>query len=161
MRTTRPGLVCSLVLFALVWPLRGEEVSSSSKRRETLDLAARLLAPHENPVASVPEDMLNPFSPVRHGVPEVAETKTGNASGSDREILEKIAPSIVPTGMMMFGGKPLLLLREKKLKVGDRVKIPFEGVDYTVVITGIERTSFRVSLNREEISRPIKPGKTP
>jgi len=30
--------------------------------------------------------------------------------------------------MMTIGGTPLLLFREKKLKVGDHVKITFEGV---------------------------------
>ena len=163
MRTTRHELVCLLFFFAMVAHLRGGEVSSSARRQETLDLATRLLAPRENRTASLPDELANPFSIERRSIAKIAgEKKTGGPAGvSDREILEKIAPVIAPSGMMTIGGKPLLLFREKKLKVGDHVKIPFEGVDYVVVITAIDRTSFRLSLNREEITRPIKPGKTP
>jgi len=159
MRTTSRAVAFLLVLFALAWDLRGEEVSSLAKRRETLDLASRLLALRTNPAATLTDSLVNPFSPQ---VRVVAKTPDAPKSrGTDREILEKIAPTIMPTGMMMFGGKPMLLLREKRLKVGDQVRIPYEGVDYVVVVTAIEPTSFRLSLNREEITRPIKPGKTP
>jgi hypothetical protein len=73
----------------------------------------------------------------------------------------KIASTIAPSGMMMFGGRPLLMLREKKLRIGDSLKLNFDGFDYIVVITAIDPTSFRLRLNHEEITRPIKPGKTP
>jgi hypothetical protein len=160
MRTTRYKLVCLLFFFAMVVHLRGGEVSSATKRQETLNLATRLLAPHGNQTASLPDDLMNPFSPERHSVVKnVGEKKS--AGPSDREILEKIASTITPSGMMTIGGKPLLLFRERKLRVGDPLKISLEGVDYVVVLTAIDRTSFRLSLNREEITRPIKPGKTP
>ena len=56
----------------------------------------------------------------------------------------------------IFGGRPLLLLGEKKLRVGDNLKRSSDGFDYIVVITAIEPTSFRLRLNHEEITRPIK-----
>ena len=130
-----------------------------AKRRETLDLASQLLASRASPTASLPDSLVNPFSPKVRAVAKTVDAPKSN--GSDREILEKIAPAIMPTGMMMFGGKPMLLLREKRLRIGDQVRLPFEGVDYVVIVTDIQPTSFRLSLNREEITRPIKPGKTP
>jgi hypothetical protein len=159
MRTTSHASAWLLLFSALILDLRGEEVSGLVKRRETLDLGVRLLAPHVNPATSLPDNLVNPFSPQLRTVTKLADVPKSN--GTDREILEKIAPSLAPSGMMLFGGKPMLLFREKKLKVGDEVKIPYEGVDYVVVITAIDRTSFRFSLNREEITRPIKLGKTP
>jgi hypothetical protein len=159
MKPTNRALVCLVVIVAAVVQLRGDEVVTSGKRRETLDLASSLLAARANPAASLPNILVNPFSPKAPAV--VKGAAVTKSTGTDREILEKIAPTIAPTGMMMFGGKPMLLLREKRLRVGDLVRIPYDGVEYVVVVTNIEANSFRLSLNREEITRPIKPGKSP
>jgi hypothetical protein len=156
MRTTRNIGICFLILFSWILHVRGEDVSTLSKRQETLDLAARLLAPQEAAVVPQSHDLMNPFSAQRRGADE---QRTSRPVGTDREILEKIAATMqMPTGMMMFRGRPMLLFREKSLGVGARLKIPVDGVDYIVVITAIEPTSFRLGLNREEIARPIKPG---
>jgi hypothetical protein len=152
MNSTR-RFVCLLALFApLLCPA---QVSSPAKRMESLDLAARLLAPRENPVSSLPADLVDLFNPSRFSV----QTKANDVSapvGTDHEILLKLAEKIKPSGMLLMRGEPLLLFREKKLKVGDTLNIAFEGNDYVVVITGIESTSFKISLNHEEITRPIK-----
>jgi hypothetical protein len=154
--------VCFLVVGAGAVQLHGGDVSSVVKRQETLELAARLLSPRANSASQLPDELSNPFNP------EVKVIKNSDGQvpkrppvSSDREVLEKVAPGITPTGMMMLRGQPLLLFREKKLKVGDNMKVSFEGFDYVVVVTAIEPTSFRLRLNREEITRPIKPGKTP
>ena len=118
-----------------------------------------MLAPRENIAASLPHDLVDPFNPAKANADGLKSDRP--AGGTDREILEKIASSITPSGMMVFDGKPLLLFREKMLRVGDHLKMNLDGADYVVVITAIEATSFRLSLNREEITRPIKPGKTP
>jgi hypothetical protein len=133
------------------------KVSNPAKRQATLDLAGRLLAPRENPAAALPAALVNPFNPA-------ATRKSGDnkhVNASDHDILENIATRITPSGMMLLGGSPILLFREKKLKVGDSLTNNFEGTDYVVVITEINPTSFKVRLNREEITRPIKPGKAP
>ena len=141
-----------------------EEISSPAKRQTTLDLATRLLTTEEKGAASLPADLVDPFNPAGFGAPVAGPTKPGeavHAVATDRDILQKIAAQITPSGMMLFGGQPLLLFREKKLKVGDSLTITFEGTDYVVVITAIDQTSFKIRLNREEIARPIKPGKAP
>ena len=133
------------------------QVSTPAKRQVSLDVASRLLAPRQNPILSLPGGLVNPFnsgSSRKAGV-------SGHAGGTDREILANIAAHITPSGAMMFGGEPILLLGEKKLKVGDSLTIPFEGTDYLVVIAEISQSSFKVRFNREEITRPIKPGKVP
>lgn len=138
-------------------------VVSLAKREAALGLAAQLLAPRENLVSALPAELVDPFNPPGFGAkPAVGKAGgTAHTVSSDREILENIATKITPSGMVMFNDSPLLLFREKKLKVGDTLTITFEGTDYVVVITEIERTSFKIRLNREEITRPIKPGKTP
>ena len=135
--------------------LLAAEVSSPAKRQETLDTAARLLAPRENPGASLPADLIDLFNPSRPSQARANERPRGS-SASDREILMKLVENVKPSGMLMMRGEPLLLFREKKLKVGDHLNIAFEGADYVLVITAIDQTSFRISLNHEEITRPIK-----
>ncbi|HUJ42858.1 MAG TPA: hypothetical protein VLW52_04535 [Opitutaceae bacterium] len=133
------------------------------KREATLEQAAELLAPRENPAAKLPAELVDPFNPPGFGAAHAGGKpgEKGHIPVSDREILENIATRITPSGMVMFNDNPLLLFREKKLKVGDTLTITFEGTDYVVVITEIEATSFKIRLNREEVTRPIKPGKAP
>jgi hypothetical protein len=161
---TQRMLIYALALCVPVGTSLGQgKVVNLAKREATLELAAKLLAPRENPAVAQPAELADPFNPPGFGRAPVAGKSGGTAHTvtSDREILENIANKITPSGMVMFNDNPLLLFREKKLKVGDTLTITFEGTDYVVVITEIERTSFKIRLNREEITRPIKPGKTP
>ena len=164
--TTRHLLVCVLALFVPMSVGLGQgQVSSPTKRQATLDLATQLLAHQEVSAATLPADLVDPFNPPGFGAPVATiGGKPGEpvrVISSDRQILQKIAAQITPSGMMMFNGQPMLLFREKKLKVGDNLTITFEGTDYVVVIAGIDQSSFKIRLNREEITRPIKPGKVP
>jgi hypothetical protein len=159
-------LVCVLALGAPGLISFGQEViSNPSKRQATLDLAAQLLAARENPTEKLPAELVDPFSPPGLGaIPAPSVVRSGDtvrASSSDLDILEKIAPHITPSGSLMLNGQPVLLFREKKLKVGDSLTITFEGTTYVVVITAVDRSSFKIRLNREEITRPIKPRKVP
>jgi hypothetical protein len=159
-------LICVLALgIASVDGFAQETVVSPAKRQAALDLAARLLAHEESSAAALPADMVDPFNPPGFGAPQASTGgkpgETAHAVASDRQILLKIVAQINPSGMMLFDNQPLLLFGEKKLKVGDSLTITFEGTDYVVVITGIDQTSFKIRLNREEITRPIKPGKVP
>lgn len=139
--------------------LYSADALNSPKRQETLELATRLLAPRTDPTAHLPANLVNPFNP-RAPMDQKAK---GAESGprSDREILEKIAAEIKPSGMMVLGDRPMLIFQEKKFQVGDTLKRSFDGVDYTIEITAIESSSFRIRLNHEEITRPIKSATTP
>jgi hypothetical protein len=162
-------VVCLLVLGASGWISLGEEaVSNPAKRQSTLDLAAQLLAAKENPAEKLPAELVDPFNPLSfapasapsEGKPGETVRRAGPVS-SDLDLLEKLAPHITPSGSLMLNGEPVLLFREKKLKVGDSLTINFEGTAYMVIITAIDRSSFKIRLNREEITRPIKSRKVP
>lgn len=139
-------------------------------RRRVVDLAARLTQPAE--IAPLPDDLKSPFNPADFDKPDPEEQKALAAAQpvantgpvrptSPREILDAIAARIQPSGTMILGGQPILLFREKKLKVGDKLTITFEGSDYDLEITAIERTTFTLRLQGEETTRPIiKPGKS-
>lgn len=159
-----PRVFFICVMFALVTGSvsHPQVVSSPAQRQASLDLAARLLAAKANPAATLPDDLVDPFNPTALAGPTpTVKPGTGAppiiaAPSSSSEILQKIAPEIRPSGIMTLGGTPLLLIGEKKLKVGDNLTIKFEGNEYTLVVTSIDRTSFRLRLNNEEITRPIK-----
>ena len=74
----------------------------------------------------------------------------------DRQILEAIGGQLKPTGNFVIGGQQTLIFGQKRVKAGMPMTINFEGTEYTIEITAIDRTSFTLRLNREELTRPIK-----
>lgn len=109
----------------------------------------------EDLAKSNPFNPLQPVDPVAAVEPTAALTSMG--PGGDQEKLQKIANGVIPTGTMKLGDTPILLFGQKKFKVGDTLPIIFEGASYELHITAIERISFTLRLNNEEITRPIKP----
>src|SRR5690606_26631733 len=103
----------------------------------------------------------NPMQPVAEAPRREAPVATKPTRLNDRDVLMSIADNIKPSGMMKLGNTEILLFGQKKLKVGDSIPIVFQGATYEVYISGIERTSFTLRLNKEEIIRPIKPVNTP
>jgi len=142
----------------------------TAKRATTVELAAKIAQPH-NPVP-LPAAYPHPFSPpgFEQRDPEEEKAKTAAQAVSepakpagDRQILEAIAPRVTPDGTAILPrtGEAVLFFRQKKLKVGDHLTITFDGHDYEVEISAIDRTTFTMRLNHAEITRPIQPGKTP
>lgn len=128
------------------------------RRAPAVELASRLAEPGDlPPLASEPVppfrwiDPERPHEPAASGVPRT----------TPRDVLIGIASRIEPSGTIILGGEPILLFGQKKLKVGDKLTVTYQGSDYELDITAIERTTYKLRLNGEEITRPIKPGKTP
>ncbi|MFA6961313.1 MAG: hypothetical protein WC205_11225 [Opitutaceae bacterium] len=151
-------LACISILLVLSSAgLCAQSITPPIKRTETLNLARELLTtkPIEIPTASIGRN--NPFNPVLPVAANVSPSSTAIAVVSDRETLITLASAIAPSGMMQLGDAPILLFGQKKLKVGDILPIVFQGVTYELQVSAIERTSFSLRLNKEEITRPIKP----
>ena len=142
-----------------------------AKRATAVELASKLARQYD-PVA-LPADYPRPFSPPGFDQRDPEEEKAKAAAAQvatepakpagDRQILEAIAPRVTPDGTAILPrtGEPVLFFRQKKLKVGDHLTITFDGHDYEVEITAIDRTTFTMRLNGAEITRPIQPGKSP
>src|SRR5581483_9311096 len=110
------------------------------------------------PIAPVPlpADIKNPF--VLNAKSEsAAKQASGHSVSGDHDILAAIATHILPSGVMQIGDTPVLLLREKKLKVGDYLTITFEGTDYMIELTAVTHSSFTLRLNKEEFTQPLNP----
>jgi hypothetical protein len=167
MNASRPFHLSALV-FLLASPLaeawaQRADILPAPRRAVSLETGRALLAAREAADLELPTQLASPFLPpeaettdvpvvfvpVTGGAPVVARTYT------DAEVLEAVAPRITPTGAVVVGGESILLFGQKRLKVGDTYSISFEGRDYDVVITAIERTSFTLRLNQQQVTRPL------
>jgi len=144
------------------------DIASIETRQAVVELALNL-AKVEAPASLADAQLPRPFNPPGFGMASAQEvhpaseaTPAGPAKPfGDREILAAIAPLIKPTGTFTMGSDRLLMFSKKKLKAGDRLTVNYEGQDYTLELVNIDRTNFTLRFNHEEITRPIKPGKTP
>lgn len=128
------------------------DLPTRDQRRKSVDQAVALMQPE--PPVPLPADLKNPFVPQQAEKPrQEKKVLTG-----DREVLAAIASHIVPSGVMQASnGQLILLISEKKLKVGDYLTITFEGTDYMIELASIDHSSFTLRLNKEEITQPLNP----
>lgn len=154
-------------------PLIGRAATSDipppEKRRGKVESAAKLAKP--GVAAPLPEQLPLPFTPPGFELSDAQERAAlanvgGKASpgpkvSSDRETLEEIATKFPPTGTVFKGSEPLLIFGNKTVKIGTHFTVPLNGQNYDLELVNIDRTTFTLRLNREEITRPIKPAKSP
>jgi len=173
----RPSHFGFVFLFSLVAGLAAADVQSSvanpTKRHDSLETAKALLA--VQPVV-LPAELINPFNPAAfaeatgtvnrnpgngtagtatQGAAEPAPVKPAGPK-TDRDIIQAIAAALKPSGFFVLGGEPTLVFGQKRVKAGGHVTITFEGTEYTLDITSIDRPNFTLRLNREVFTRPIK-----
>jgi hypothetical protein len=170
-------VIVSVLLAALcssAWAQRksNSDLTPPARRATTVELATRLAATSEIP--RLPAKSVNPFSPASWDAPDPDEQRlafdaaenarrAGLATQSrpQRSPLASVANAIQPSGVVLLGGQPTLLIRGRRVRVGDALSATFEGRAYTVTITAITRDSFTLRMNGEELTRPIKSGTKP
>lgn len=158
MKTLLPALLL-LVFPVSALAQRAGDIPPPARRAATLEQARALLTAKSAEGIEAEAVLKNPFNPAK---PEPVADASSSAPVAvarvgDRERLESIAPLVQPSGTMQLGDVSILLFGQKKFKVGDRLPIVFEGVTYELQISVIDRTSFGLRLNNEEITQPIKP----
>jgi len=130
------------------------------ERTLTLALARELLSTDETDRAAAMAQIRDPFEVMLANVPVQATTSVEVVPMAprynDRQILEAIAPKVIPTGSARVGTTDYLLFGQKRLKQGEKLTITYEGSAYLIEIVSIERNNFRIRLNSEELVRPIK-----
>ena len=159
----KPPAILLIVLLAPLGLLAvpGSDLLPPPKRAETLNLARTLLTIKAFDSSEEALASLNPFNPVQPAGPNI-ESKNGVVQSvapvlvSDRELLEKLAEEVIATGMMQQGDRTFLLIGKKRFKVGERLAVNSGGIVYEVEISFVDRTSFTLRLNKEEITRPIR-----
>ena len=130
-------------------------ISAPAAREATLALVQRLAA--EKPGAAAVGVTKDPFYPAASDLRgEVEKGGPKTSSLPDKELLELIAAQINPTGSVELGGEPQLLFTEKRQKIGDKLTISIDKVEYEVEIVSIDKTRFRIRYNNMETTRAIK-----
>lgn len=138
------------------------DVLPPARRAPTLEQAAKLL--QQPVIPAILPTVANPFAPADFDRVDPVEAPVAAGpvvrARTSRELLQLIAANVNPTGTMIMRGEPILLFgsRGRPLRVGDTLTVAFEGAQYSVEVSGIDRTSFTLRLHNEQISRPIEPG---
>jgi len=139
-------------------------VASAQARLHAVQIAEQLLKSHV-PAAATPSSP-NPFTLSGNrstgGTEENQSAALAAVMASNKSLLSALADQLEPKGTFVVGGDAIILIGQKKLKVGEKLPISFEGSIYELEITSIETTRFSVRFKNEELTRPIaitKPAK--
>jgi len=139
------------------------DLASIEARRAAVDLASNLakVEPPDSLVGTSPPNSFNPkgFGMEVRPVADPATPGPAPRSYGDREILAALAAKVLPKGTLSLGSQSLLIFGKKNLRRGDRLTVNYEGQDYNLELVSFDTTNFTLRLNKEEITRPIKPGK--
>lgn len=129
------------------------------RRLDALKSATQLLAPHTAVWSKNAPALPDPFFRSN-----TADAKAGSTDAvaaqpstrSDLDVLRSVAPQIRPTGTMLIGDEPYLLIGGRRLKVGDQITVTFDGGVYQVGLSSIERNSYTLRLNDQELQCEFK-----
>jgi hypothetical protein len=140
------------------------DVAAPAQRQPAVAFAERVL--NAKPAGNLPASA-NPFTlagdrSASVEAPDEEQAAAARAAilASNRNLLQVLAEKLEPKGTFVVGGDAIILLGQKKLKVGERYPITFEGAVYELEITSIETTRFSIRYKNEEITRPIVITKT-
>ena len=142
------------------------DLASKDVRQVSVDLAVSL-AKIDTPEPLTASSLPRPFNPPGFNYSAPAASAGPVVSGpvarafGDREILIALASKVRPNGTFSLGSEALLSFGKKNLRAGDHLTVSYEGQDYNLELVSFDRTNFTLRLNKEEITRPIKPGKNP
>jgi hypothetical protein len=168
------ALVAVLGVFAPRAGARAEsEIAPPDKRRVSVEKAAQLA--RQTKAAPLPVTLVLPFAPPGFDLTDAEEAAAAAAAArianqgnpglppppSDHELLQEIASKVNPGGTVVFGGQPMLMFGKKPVKIGAHFTVTYKGNDYDLELTQIDSTNFTLRYKSDEITRPIKPGKSP
>jgi len=131
----------------------GDAVSQPAAREKLLaDLGKIGVA---GSAKSPAEPAKDPFNPPPADLRDVA-AQGETARRSEAELPSLLIERIRPTGSMVLGDEPFLLFTERRQKIGDKLPVELDGVEYIVEIISIGANRFRIRYNGKEAERTIK-----
>ncbi|MBE2214548.1 MAG: hypothetical protein IAE82_11810 [Opitutaceae bacterium] len=157
-------LVISLLISAVVHGQESRKAGDNpravlphARRADVLKKADELLeirpAGSEELVTALPD----PFYP---GSKRPKDKKPGETDAKPEipadQLLARAAESIRPTGTMLIGTEPYLLLDGKRYKSGDIISVTVDGLGVQVTVSSIQRNSYTLRLNDQELRRDFK-----
>lgn len=155
--TRRTLALVFVVLLPVSLSAQGRDsISLPAAREKALADAARLSSGPQAPQRIVVA--VDPFAPPPANLKEVDPSAKDPAAStrSAAELVALLAERIQPSGSMMLGGEPYLLFTERRQKIGDKMSVALEGVEYSVEIVSISNNRFRIRYQDREAERTIK-----
>lgn len=170
------ALVAALGAFTTSAKARVEsDIAPAEKRRFSVELATRLS--RLTRAEALPVELPNAFAPPQFELTDAEEAAAAAAAArqaalasggpavaappTDRELLTTIAAKIVPSGTFSLGGRPLLAFGNRFVRIGAHFTVTYKGSDYDLELANIDGSNFTLRYNHEEITRPVKTGKSP
>ena len=148
------------------------DIGPPEKRKPIVDKAIALAK--EARIDPLPAGLNQPYSPTGFDLTDAEEAAAAAAAArmanpaaaivappSDHDVFESICAKVVPSGTISLGGRPLLMFGKTYVKIGAKFTVTYKGADYVLELTQIDGTNFTLKYKNEEITRPIKPGKSP
>lgn len=153
----RIALLCLALPLATVSLCAQGAVSTSASREAVLETASKIATATAStavPAKIAPDPYYPPASNLRW---EVASEADAKATGlTDEQLTKALIDALKPTGSIQLGGEPYLLFTERRQKIGDKLVVTLDKVEYVVEIVSIASNRFRIRYNGQEAERPIK-----
>ncbi|HLP07241.1 MAG TPA: hypothetical protein VK178_03685 [Opitutaceae bacterium] len=156
-------MIRRIALFTLALPLatislRAQGlVSTAASRDAVLESASRIATP-AGTTAALTKGAVDPFNPpaanLRWDVTPDAGTKSTGLT--DEQLAKALIDALKPTGSIQLGGEPYLLFTERRQKIGDKLLVTLDRVEYVVEIVSIANNRFRIRYNGQDVERSIK-----
>jgi|GEM_PF-995301 hypothetical protein len=151
-------VLLSLAAFASTGVVRAAADIAPPKVREKVVANANRVVETRGVSTDLPSSLPNPFvGKEEEAAAETLVTEEPVAAPglAADDLLAALAARIPSTGTVILGGEPILLLGQKRLKVGDTYAISFEGRTYEVSIAAVTSTSFTVKRGENIHTRPV------
>ena len=142
-----------------VAPKAGENAKAvlpTLRRLDALKKADELLAAVPANSEGLTSELLDPFYPGLKRARDKKVEPTEPAVIDPQVLLKRAADTIMPQGTMLIGTEPYLLLDGKRYKAGDIISVTVDGVGVQVTVSSIQRNSYTLRLNDQELRRDFK-----
>ena len=162
-------ITCLALIFAVLAPIaQAQDVRKAGdnpkavlpigRRLDALKKAEALLANRPADSDTLVAELGDPFYP---DAKRIRDRKAGEAREPaitqwPAQLLAQAAAGIQPTGTMLIGTEPYLLLGGRRYKSGDVISVNVDGQGVQITISSIQRNSYTLRLEDQELRREFK-----
>ncbi|MFT3830073.1 MAG: hypothetical protein QM691_10260 [Opitutaceae bacterium] len=151
------------ILIGLILPWSGFALSAQTNvstvpSREAVVEAAAKLGKAVDVVGAPHTVAVDPFNPPAANLRWDTSPESGGKVSTvpDDQLAKLLIDLVKPTGSIQLGGEPYLLFTERRQKIGDKLVVTLDKVEYVIEIVSIANNRFRIRYNGQEAERPIK-----
>jgi hypothetical protein len=88
--------------------------------------------------------------------PGASPIAASSNAAADYQRLELLAVQITPSGVFYLGGRPCLVIGNKRFEAGTRFTATCKDQDYELEVAAIEPPMFTLRYRGQQVTRPIK-----